>query len=83
MESISPVLQEEHVANERVIALDQEQYIPIIVLPIKYEDGTLGMMVRFRLSDQERAAIAAGADLVVTELTFGRPFTPIHIELMS
>ena len=79
MDSVSPVWTEEEVAIERVIALDQPEYVPIIALPVRFSDNTSGMSVRFRLSDEERAAIAAGADIVITEITFGGPFTPIHV----
>lgn len=81
MQSISPVWTEEHVENEMVIALDQEQYVPVIMLPFRYSDGTIAASVRFRLSDEERKALAEGADLIVTELTFGNPFTPIDVKI--
>ena len=79
MDSVSPVWTEKEVEIERVIALDQEQYFPIVVLPVRYTDGTSGLSVRFRLTDEERKAIADGADFVITELTFGGPFTPLHL----
>lgn len=82
MQSVSPVWTEDEVELERVIALDQPQYIPIIVLPVRYSDGISGMVVRFRLSDEDRKAIADGADLMVSELTFGNPFTPISIQCL-
>lgn len=81
MDSVSPVWSDKEVETERVIALGQAQYFPIIALPIVYQDGTKALAVRFRLTEEERAAIAAGADLLVTELTFGGRFTPIHIEM--
>ena len=79
MNSVSPVWTEEEIPVERVIALDQEQYVPIIVLPIRYSDGISALAVRFRLSTEERKAIAEGADIILTEMTFGGPFTPVHI----
>jgi hypothetical protein len=82
MDSVSPVWSEDHVPAERVIALDQEEYFPIIVLPILYGDGTHAMAVRFRLSDQERSAIAGGGDIVITELVHGG-FTPISIQICA
>jgi hypothetical protein len=39
------------------------------------------MVVRFRLEDHEREAIANGADILITELTFGGRFSPIKIEV--
>lgn len=79
MNSVSPVWTEKEVESERVIALDQTQRDPIILLPFKYSDGTIAGSVRFRLSDDERKAVAEGADIIVTELTFGGPFTPLSL----
>jgi hypothetical protein len=79
MESVSPVLTEEFVEIEKVIALDQKQYIPLIVLPVLYQDGVVGMCVRFRLTDEERKAITDGADFVISEMTFGQSFTPLCV----
>ena len=83
MDSVSPVWTEEEVGIERVIALDQPQYSSIIALPVRFADSASGMSVRFRLSDEERKAITDGADLVITELTFGGPFTPIHVVALN
>jgi hypothetical protein len=77
MDSVSPVWTDEEVAIERVIALDQPEYLPIIALPVRFHDGVSGLSVRFRLTDEERQAIADGCDIVITELTFGGPFTPL------
>lgn len=81
MDSVSPVWTEAEVEIERVIALDQPEYFPLIVLPIRYRDGSRGIAVRFRFTEEERKAIAAGADLVITEMASGC-FTPISVELM-
>lgn len=81
MDSVSPVWNDEMVEMERVIALDQQQYVPIVVLPVRYSDGLSGMSVRFRLSDEERRAIAEGSDIVLTELTLGGPFTPLDLKI--
>ncbi len=84
MNSISPVHGKDSVGLERVIALDQPEYLPIIILPVKYTDGTQGMTVRFRFTDEERKAITDGADLLITELTFGSHlFTPISLDLVQ
>ena len=77
MDSVSPVWTEAEIDKERIIALYQPEYLPIAILPIQFTDGTLGQSVRFRLTDKERRAIADGADIVITELTFGRQFTPL------
>ena len=81
MHSISPVFNEENVHLERVIALDQPEYAPLIGLPVIYPDETRGVAVRFELSDNERQMIAEGGDILITELTFGGKFTPISIEI--
>lgn len=81
MDSVSPVWTDDLVEIERVIALDQPQYLPIVVLPVRYTDGHSGLAVRMRPTDEERKAIAEGADIVITELTFGAPFTPLNIEV--
>lgn len=81
MDSVSPVWSEDQVPIERVIALDQEQYIPIVILPVRYSDGLSGLSVRFRLTDEERKAVTEGADIIVTELTFGGPFTPLDMKV--
>lgn len=81
MNSVSPVWTDAEVELERVIALDQPEYLPIIILPVAFEGDIQGMSLRMRLSDDERAAIANGADLIITELTFGKRFTPLNFAL--
>lgn len=82
MDSVSPVWTDEEVHSECVVSLDQPQYFPIVILPVVYAGGIVGMSVRFRLSDEERKAIADGGDLVVTELTFvENRFTPVNVKV--
>jgi hypothetical protein len=81
MQSVSPVWTEEEVDVERVVALDQPEYYPIIVLPISYPDGTRALAVRFRLTEDEKKAIVDGADIIFTELTFGGRFAPVAVHL--
>lgn len=84
MHSVSPVISEELIPAERVIALDQPQYQPIIVICAEHPEDknheTHCTIVRFRLTEAERLQVANGADLILSELTFGRAFTPVHIE---
>lgn len=40
------------------------------------------VLSRWRLTDEERAAIANGADLVLTLLSFGQPLTPSHLQVV-
>ena len=65
MDSVSPVLTEAEVESEQVIALDQEEYYPIIVARILFQDKSRSSMVRFRFTDEERKLIAEGADLII------------------
>jgi len=80
MNSISPVFNEDSQPSERVIALDQPEYAPIVILPLTNKGGA--MMVRFELTEVERNLIAEGANLVITELTFGPRFTPICVQVV-
>lgn len=82
MISVSPVFTDEFVDNERVIALDQKEYAPIVILPVPFNDGTVGLSVRFRLTAEELQAVLDGADIVITEITStGRSFTPISVDV--
>jgi hypothetical protein len=65
MDSVSPVLTEAEVDLEQVVALEQKQYYPIIVARIIFQDKSVCSMVRFRFTDEERALIAQGADLIL------------------
>ena len=80
MNSVSPVYTENEIEAEQVIALDQPEYSPIIVARIRYEDGSLASATRFRFSDKERQAIAAGADLVTSQ-PHHRSMMPIGLQL--
>lgn len=59
-----------------VLAKDQPQYTPLPVHVDKHSGACIG---RFRLSDEERAAIANGADIWLWQYTFGRPFQPVSL----
>jgi len=80
MDAVSPVMPGSE-SIEIVLGKDQPEYLP---LPCVYLDATSRPMVtRWRFSEEERAAIAAGADLVFTQLTFGFPFQPIHLQVVG
>lgn len=66
---------------EETLAEEQEQFLPLTVAFVEYEDGTRGTMTRWRLDDAERAQLAAGADLYLTLLTFGSPMQPIQLSV--
>ena len=85
MNSVSPVLTEREVEAEQVIALDQPQYYPIISLRVTFNDKdgdekSVATMTRFRFSDKDRDAIAAGADLILSQPHHG-PLMPIGLQL--
>jgi len=64
---------------EVVLGKDQPEYLP---LPAVYlQTPELPMLTRWRLSEAERAQIAAGADIVLTQLTFNRGFAPVHLQI--
>jgi len=67
MNSVSPVLTENEVPAEQVIALGHEEYYPIIVARITYADKSIASLVRYRFSEKERWAIAKGADLILSQ----------------
>lgn len=68
MNSVSPVFTEAEIDGERVIALEQEEYYPIIACKIEYSNGIRAKVIRFKLSDKERAFIVAGADLIISQM---------------
>lgn len=78
MNAVSPVMPGSELI-EVILGKDQPEYIP---LPAVYlSERTVPMITRWRLTDEERAAIAAGADIVLTQLTFSYPFQPVHLQV--
>jgi len=73
----SPVLAEEFVPSEVVFAKDQPEYNPLPV--IRSRDGVL--LSRWKLTDEERAAIAEGADILLSNWTFNQPLQPVRLEV--
>ena len=85
MNSVSPVMTEAEVEAERVIALDQPEFYPVISLRVTYQDKdenpkALATVTRYRFSDKERELIAAGADLLLSQPHHG-PLMPIALQL--
>lgn len=80
MDSVSPVLTDQEVNCEQVVALGQEQYYPIITARIFYADKTPGSVVRYRLSEVERKIISDGADILITQPHHGQ-MMPISVQL--
>jgi hypothetical protein len=70
-------------APEQTLAEEQEDYAPLTVA-IYGDNGDLGprtLLSRWRLTDEERAAIAAGEDLYIGLVTFGQPMQPISVQV--
>jgi hypothetical protein len=66
---------------EIVLGENQPEYVP---LPAVYLDNpACPMLSRWRLSNEERQQIAAGADVVLTQLTFRMPFHPVHLQIVG
>ena len=68
-------------APEVTIAEEQEEYMPITAGVYEYGNGTRALLTRWRLDDDERARIAAGEDLYLMLLTFGRPMQPVSLRV--
>lgn len=94
MQSISPVFTESEVQFEHKVAEHQNEYMTIVGLPVSLQlvdratgKSTIvnpwGMSFRFRLSDEERAAVAAGSDLILTQLNFGKEVTPMNVQFCA
>lgn len=82
MEAVSPVMpgfEVDSAGIEIVLGKDQPQYLPLLAVYLNHP--CVPMLTRWRFSDAERAQIAAGADLVLTQLTFGEPFRPVHLQV--
>lgn len=80
MQSVSPVLTESEIDAEQVIALDQPEFLPIVVVRVRYSDQAVATLTRFRFSDDERRLIAEGADLLISQPHHG-PLMPIGLQL--
>lgn len=78
MESVSPVLTAREVGAEQVIALEQPEYLPIIVARICDEEGKVASVTRYRLSAQELALLMEGADLLIYQPHLG-PLMPLGL----
>ena len=77
MTPVSPVLVPEFVAAEKVYAVDQPQYDPLPVI----RNRTGVVLSRWKLTDAEREAVANGADVFLSILTFNQPLQPLRIEI--
>lgn len=66
---------------EIVLAKDQpELYIPLPAVYLEMECRP--MVTRWRFSDEERKAVANGADIVLQQLTFKQRFQPVQLQVV-
>ena len=79
MKPTTPVLHKDLQHLEHVYAKDQPQYNPLPTLVGTGRDGKV--LSRWILTQEERDAIAVGADIYLTLLTFGDPLQPIILEV--
>lgn len=80
MEPISPVLTALYVDQEIIFAKDQPEYRQLPALLV--DDGRT-VLTRWKLSDEERKAVASGADLTIAVMTFGQRLQPILPEVFG
>jgi hypothetical protein len=77
MYPVSPVLAGDP-RPEVMLAKDQHEYEPLPV--VRLPGHKWPMVSRWRFTDEERGAVAAGADVLLTQLTFGNLFHPVFLE---
>jgi hypothetical protein len=66
---------------EIVLGKNQPKYVSLPALFVDTPEHP--MITRWRLSDDERAAIAAGGDIVLQQLTFRKTFQPVNLQIVS
>jgi hypothetical protein len=64
---------------EVVFAKDQPEYLPLPALILKGEEKPV--VSRWRLDDEEREKIAAGADILLTQMIFTDLYHPVRLEV--
>lgn len=65
-----------------VLAKDQPEYVPLPVFMNRY-DQTVPMTACFELSDEELGEIILTKRLWLTQLTFGRSYSPIELSTQN
>ena len=64
-----------------MVAEEQEEYLTVCVALLPYSDGAIGMVTRWRLTDEEKQRIMDGEDLYLNCLTFTGQMQPIRLEV--
>jgi hypothetical protein len=65
---------------EKIYALEQGQYIPLRTLPGENGDSAI---TKWELSEEQRKAIAEGADILLEVLHFKGPLAPVRLMVVS
>jgi hypothetical protein len=78
MNAVSPVMPG---SEEVEKALERSAFHCCWMPSVKLDGPTGPVLSRWRLTDEEREQIAAGADIVMTQLTFDDPFRPTHLQV--
>ncbi len=81
-ESVSPVIPGIAEIDEVTWAEKQPEYNPLPAITYR-GNPQIPVTSRWRFSEQERKAIAEGADLYLTQLTFGGPLQPICLQVFT
>lgn len=73
-------------ADEITLAEEQPEYSPLVAAKyeIQYDAGrppAPGLLTRWRFTEEERARIAAGEDLYLGVLTFGKALQPLMLQV--
>ena len=79
MKPVSPVMPGSEMI-EVVLGRGQPEYDELPALYLERPD--LPMITRWRLTDEERAVIAEGGDIVLTQLTFRKRFQPVNLQVV-
>jgi hypothetical protein len=70
-------------AVEISIAEEQLEYKPLVAA--MYQNpaygGALTLLTRWRLTEEEKARVAAGEDLYLSVMTFGQPLQPLNLQV--
>jgi hypothetical protein len=78
MRPISPVI-DGYQKHEVIFAKNQEEYLPLPALVLEGEEKPV--VSRWRLDDEERKQIAAGADILLTQNIFTDLYHPVRLEV--
>lgn len=79
MDPVSPVMPGSE-SIEIILGKDQKEYIPLPAVYINSDSRP--MVTRWRLTEEERAAVKNGADIVLQQLTFWNPFQPVNLQVV-